>query len=130
MKLSIPVIIKSVRLLKGSNISENEKKMVKMASGPDMKFEASVKAIRFLEDEYEKITSQESLAVKQETEEPIFMCQNCQEPRLTRVKKCYICRKPGHFAKDCPKNQIRTKQDYNNSYFPQNDSDAKFIMKR
>ena len=34
MKLSISDIIKSVRLLKGSNISENEKKMVKMASGP------------------------------------------------------------------------------------------------
>ena len=118
MKLSIPDIIKSVRLLKGSNISENEKKMVKMASGPDMKFEATVKAIRSLEDEYEKITSQESLAVKQETEELTFMCQYCQEPRLTRVKKCYRCRKPGHFAKDCPKNQTRTKQDYNNSYFP------------
>ena len=58
-----------MRLLKGSNISENEKKMVKMASGPDMKFEATVKAIRSLEDEYEKTTSQESLAVKQETEE-------------------------------------------------------------
>ena len=118
MKLSIPDIIKSVRLLKGSNISENEKKMVKMASGPDMKFEATVKAIRSLEGEYEKITSQESLAVKQETEELTFMCQNCQESRLTRVKKCYRCRKPGHFAKDCPKNQTRTKQDYNNSYFP------------
>ena len=57
--------------------------MVKMASGPDMKFEATVKAIRSLEDEYEKNTSQESLAVKQETEELTFMCQNCQELRLT-----------------------------------------------
>ena len=114
MKLSIPDIIKSVRLLKGANISENEKKMVKMASGPDMKFEATVKAIRSLEDEYEKITSQETLAVKQETEELTFMCQSCQEPRLTRVKKCYRCKKPGHFTQDCP----RTKQDYNNSYFP------------
>ena len=55
MKLSIPDIIKSVRLLKGSNISENEKKMVKMVSGPDMKFEATVKAIRSLEDEYKKL---------------------------------------------------------------------------
>ena len=114
MKLSIPDTIKSVRLLKGANISENEKKMIKMASGPDMKFEVTVKAIRSLEDEYEKNTSQESLAVKQETEELTFMCQNCQEPRLTRVKKYYRCRKPGHFAQDCP----RTKKDYNNSYFP------------
>ena len=63
MKLLIPDIIKSVKLLKGANISENEKKMVKMASGPDMKFEATVKAIRSLKDEYEKITSQETLAV-------------------------------------------------------------------
>ena len=60
MKLSIPDIIKSVRLLKGSNISENEK-MVKMASGPDMKFEATMKAIRSLVDEYEKINRKSHL---------------------------------------------------------------------
>ena len=58
-----------------------------------MKFEATVKAIRSLDDEYEKITLQGLLAVKQEAEELTFMCQNCQEPRLTGVKKTLYMQK-------------------------------------
>ena len=96
-------------MLNGAQLSEQDTKIARIASGNEMKFEDTMKALNALTN---NLTSEDTQPTKDEPDELTFFCGNCQEEEIFYQKKgkdyekrrCYNCGIPGHIAANCFKN--------------------------